>query len=490
MPPTPPSASRAGNRLDARLGDWIDQAVTVAHRRRLGRHGWAGALAPHREQVPGPPDWVDAVPIREGNAVEVLIDGAATCARIAAAIESATSHVHIAGWHTSPHFRLTPGGPPLRDLLAAAATRVPVRLLMWAGAPLPIVQPTRPSVLRDRMEFVRDSRVECQIDTRGRMLHCHHEKIVVVDDETAIIGGLDLTDLEGDRNDDQGHPHADRLGWHDVSVVIRGPAVADIARHVVHRWRESTGHPVVPDPLVPPEAGEVPLQVVRTVPEKAYDFLPHGDFSVLAAYLQALRAAERLVYLENQFLWSPEIADVLAAKLDRPPHPDFRILLVLPRRPSNGKDTTRGQLAQLIDADADRGRLLATTVLGPTAASPGVYVHAKVGIVDDRWLTIGSANLNTHSLFNDSELNVLTLDPGLARSTRIRLWSEHLRLPQTAIDGPPTEVIDTIWRAQCDIQDEVSARGEDPVHRIRRISGLSHRMDRLVGPVRGLLIDG
>ncbi len=427
--------------------------------------------------------------MRPGNAVEVLIDGAATCERISAAIAAATSHVHIAGWHTSPGFRLTPTGPLLRDVLADAADRVNVRLLMWGGAPIPIVEPTRSSVRRDREEFLRGSRLECELDTHGHLMHCHHEKIVVADDDVAIIGGLDLTALEGNRNDAQGHPHADRLGWHDVAVQIRGPAVADIAQHFANRWREVTAR-ALPDPVPPQSAGTVALQVLRTVPEKSYNFLPRGEFTVLEAYLQALRGAERLVYLENQFLWSPEVADVLADKLDNPPQPDFRVLLVLPRRPSNGKDTTRGQLAQLIDADSGRGRLLATTLLGPTAASPGVYVHAKVGIIDDHWLTIGSANLNTHSLFNDSEMNVLTLDPALARSTRIRLWSEHLHLPENAVDGPPAEVIDTIWRAQCDLQDAVSARGDDPVHRVRRIEGLSRRMDRLEGPVRGLLVDG
>lgn len=429
------------------------------------------------------------VAVRDGNAVEVLVDGAETCARIAAAVESATSHVHIAGWHTSPYFRLTPDGPPLRDLLAETARRVPVRLLMWGGAPVPIVQPTRRSVAHDREDFLRGSQIECELDTQGRMMHCHHEKIVVVDDDLAIVGGLDLTDLEGDRNDERGHPYADRLGWHDVAVAVRGPAVADIARHVVDRWREVTGRPV-PDPGVPAPAGNVALQVLRTIPEKSYEFRRDGEFTVLAGYLQALRAADRLIYLENQFLWSPEVTDVLADKLRRPPHPDFRLVLLLPRRPSNGKDTTRGQLAQLVDADDGRGRLLAMTLLGPTAASPGVYVHAKVGIVDDRWLTIGSANLNTHSLFNDSEMNVLTLDPGLARTARLRLWSEHLHLPENAIDGPPTSVIDSIWRAQCDAQDAVSARGGEPVHRVRRLAGLSHRIGRLIGPMRGLLVDG
>jgi len=51
-------------------------------------------------------------------------------------------------------------------------------------------------------------------------------------------------------------------------------------------------------------------------------------------------------------------------------------------------------------------------------------VHAKVAIIDDRWLTVGSANLNEHSLFNDTEINIATCDPVLARHTRLALWAD------------------------------------------------------------------
>ena len=139
--------------------------------------------------------------------------------------------------------------------------------------------------------------------------------------------------------------------------------------------------------------------MLRTVPEKVYDFLPRGEFTILDAYLRALRTAERFIYLENQFLWSPEVVDVLAHRLKHPPCDEFRILLVLPIKPANGRDTTRGQLSILAAADDGARRLLATTISAqrgqPDAA---VYVHAKIGIVDDRWLTIGSGNLNEHSL--------------------------------------------------------------------------------------------
>ncbi len=87
-------------------------------------------------------------------------------------------------------------------------------------------------------------------------------------------------------------------------------------------------------------------------------------------------------------------------------------------------------LGELIEADAGAGRVLACTIYarGPAHADP-IYVHAKVGIVDDRWLTIGSANLNEHSMFNDTEMNLVSHDPGLARETRLRLWAEHLERP-------------------------------------------------------------
>ncbi|MFC6704585.1 phospholipase D-like domain-containing protein [Flexivirga alba] len=472
--------------LDNKLGGGVEAAIAAEHRFRLRRHGHAALLRP---PAPGTPaGWVDGVPVRRGNRMEVLVDGEAALRRMQEAIEGARSHVHIAGWHSSPDFLLRPEGPPLRDLLAQKAQSVPVRLLIWAGPPLPVFSPSRGHVAKDRIDFQRDSRIECELDKRERTMHCHHEKLVIVDDEIAFVGGIDLTHLGGNRLDGNRHPNDGRLGWHDCASVIQGPAVVDVARHFVDRWREVTGRDVA-DPRQSEPAGEVDLQILRTLPNSIYGFLPDGEFSILGAYLRALRAAERFIYLENQFLWSAEVVDILIDKLRNPPHPDFRLLLVLPLRPNNGKDTTRGQLGRLLGADS-HNRLLATTLLGPTADSPGVYVHAKIGIIDDRWLTIGSANLNEHSLYNDTEMNVLTLDEKLARTTRLQLWSEHLDLPADQVDGDPSSVIDTVWRTQCDEQDPVSAAHQDPIHRVRRISGLSRRVDRLQGPLRGLLVDG
>ncbi len=249
------------------------------------------------------------------------------------------------------------------------------------------------------------------------------------------------------------------------------------------------------EPPEPASTGDLQVQVLRTVPERTYRFAPHGDFTILDAYLNAIRAAERFIYLENQFLWSPEVVDALIDKVQHPPCDDFRILLLLPARPSNGADTTRGQLGRLLSADTGPGhgggRVLATTIVAYDGErSTPVYVHAKIGIIDDRWLTIGSANLNEHSLFNDTEMNVLTTDAALARSTRLRLWSEHTEQAVEDLGGDPCAVIDKVWRPVAADQARREKAGLPRTHRLTLLADVSRRTHRLEGPVRGLLVDG
>ena len=115
---------------------------------------------------------------------------------------------------------------------------------------------------------------------------------------------------------------------------------------------------------------------------------------------------------------------------------------------NNGNDDTRGQLGVLAAADDGAGRMLATTLRSLSGERDDrLYVHAKVGIFDDRWLTIGSANLNAHSLLNDTEMNVVCDDPDLASDTRLRLWAEHLDVDAATIaHESPHATIDDRWR--------------------------------------------
>jgi phosphatidylserine/phosphatidylglycerophosphate/cardiolipin synthase-like enzyme len=475
-------------RLDERAGDAIEAVLVRHHRRRLRKLGWSDAIDPDGAES----WWSTQVPVRRGNSVEVLIDGATALPEFEKAIREAQHSVHIAGWHSSPDFKLTrgPDASPLRDLLAEVAERVPVRLLLWAGPPMPAFQPTRRMVREAQQDFVRDSRVVCALDKRERTMHCHHEKIIVIDETLAFVGGIDLTALQGDRDDSPNHPPREPLGWHDTAARLRGPAVADVAAHFNRRWHDVTGE-ALPEAAAPPAAGDTEVQVLRTVPEGTYGFAPRGEFTIVEAYLRALRQAEHFIYLENQFLWSPEVVDVLADKLEHPPNDDFRILLLLPAKPANGADTTRGQLGRLLDADAGAGRLLATTISGHSAdKTVPVYVHAKVAVIDDRWLTLGSANLNEHSLFNDTEMNLLTCDAALARDTRLRLWSEHTETPVESLGGDPHRVIDDVWRPIAEEQARLDRAGEPRTHRLSQLASVSRRTDRLEGPMRGLLVDG
>jgi phosphatidylserine/phosphatidylglycerophosphate/cardiolipin synthase-like enzyme len=148
-----------------------------------------------------------------------------------------------------------------------------------------------------------------------------------------------------------------------------------------------------------------------------YQELPNGDFRILESYIRALRNAKSFIYLENQFLWAPEITKLLADKLRRPPDPDFRLVIVLPAQANNGQDDTLGQISVLEDADKGHRLLVATLRSLSGERDDRLYIHAKVGIVDDRWLTVGSANLNAHSLFNDTEMNVVTDSADRRRAT-------------------------------------------------------------------------
>src|SRR3989442_5063577 len=363
---------------DGALGQLVERLTTSHHRRRLARVRWTTAIDPP------PGGWVEGEPPpRPGNALSVLVDGAEAFRAMADAIENAQSHVHVTGWHVTPDFALTRDGAPtiLRRVLADVATRIPVRVLIWAGAPLPVLRPWRGDVRAIREQLVTGTGVQCALDARERPMHCHHEKTIVVDDRVAFVGGIDLTSFNGDRWDTPLHPPRGAIGWHDVAARITGPAVQDVARNFSMRWEATTGERL-PAASAPTPTGDVELQLVRTVPDGMYRHLPKGEFRILESYLRGLRAAQRFAYLENQFLWSPEILAVLRDKLARPPTPDFRVVLVLPAKPDSGGDHNPVHARYPASADGDRGRLLGCKLYATGRGRDWpVFLPAKGGIV-------------------------------------------------------------------------------------------------------------
>ena len=191
----------AVDRVDDAIGAGIERLVRSHHRRRLRRIGWERAL----DAPPG--GWADGdPPPRDGNAIEVLVDGEEALPRIEREIATARESVLVAGWTFTPSFRLSRGGPTLRELLADAAERMEVRALAWAGAPLPFFTPSRGAVREMRDALARGTRIRVALDDRERPMHCHHEKLVVIDGRVAFVGlavGIGLGALRARRDGDE-----------------------------------------------------------------------------------------------------------------------------------------------------------------------------------------------------------------------------------------------------------------------------------------------
>jgi phosphatidylserine/phosphatidylglycerophosphate/cardiolipin synthase-like enzyme len=199
------------------------------------------------------------------------------------------------------------------------------------------------------------------------------------------------------------------------------------------------------------------VQVLRTYPSKrpAYPFAPDGERSVARAYLKALGRARRLVYLEDQYFWSERTAHAIADALRM--NPELHVVVVVPRSPDRD-GRVAGPAARIGRERATRivervggDRVLVCDV--ENVEDTPIYVHAKVCIVDDVWMTVGSDNMNRRSWTHDSELTCAVLDATLdereprdpaglgdgarklARDTRPELWREHLgRTESTGVD--------------------------------------------------------
>jgi phosphatidylserine/phosphatidylglycerophosphate/cardiolipin synthase-like enzyme len=245
--------------------------------------------------------------------------------------------------------------------------------------------------------------------------------------------------------------YGDRTPWHDVALEIRGPVVGDLLRTFVERWDDP--HPLdrrtpyrvlvqrkarmprhpskLPEAFPdPPAAGRHAVQVLRTYGHKhpGFPFAPRGEYSIARAYRKAFGRAQRLIYLEDQYLWSSVVAEGICTALER--SPELRVIAVVPRYPDSdgrftGPPARYGQLQAI-----DRLRAVAPDRVAvydlENADGVPIYVHAKVCVVDDEWFTCGSDNFNRRSWTNDSELTCAVVGVGLARQLRAELWAEHL----------------------------------------------------------------
>ncbi|HEX6506634.1 MAG TPA: phospholipase D family protein [Chloroflexota bacterium] len=399
-------------------------------------------------------------PPRAHNALHPLLHGENYFRDLCDSLRSAQQRVTIAGWCLTPlmslHRDRHAAGSLLAEVLNEVAQQAEVRILLWSGA-LALFEPNvhlAEEVRRVLKE--RAPRVRCELDRRAHFSHDHHQKAVTIDGRLAYVGGMDLSTFQGDRWDTRDHVLRFGPNWHDAQVRLEGEVVRDVEENFCQRWNAVTGESIQPlegPPLDP--AWNTPAQIVRTVPAAFYPFAPQGEYGIRHSILAAIRCAERFVYLENQYIWSPEVVEALCDAMNRRRSSAFRVVLVLPAKAYDGSYDNDRHVQLLRDSDHGRGMFEAYSLYasGPAIGRTGyaylpIYVHAKVGIIDDSWLSIGSANLNRRGLGTDTEMNVQAVDGAVAKDLRAKLWSEHLGMPEQEVAAAdPIELIDGQWKS-------------------------------------------
>ncbi|MEZ5092869.1 phospholipase D family protein [Nocardioides sp.] len=455
----------------------------------------------------------------EGNRLRALIHGRGYFAELHERIGALGpgDRLYFADWRGDPDEQLTddPGSTLTATLTAASRRGVDVRGLLWRSHWQRLGFSSRGH--RFLGEEIDEAGGECLRDMRVRTFGAHHQKFVVLrhaDDPTrdiAFLGGIDLCYSRRDDEQHLGDPqplpmapaYGPRPAWHDVQVAIQGPAVHDVETTFRERWEDSTpltlnpgrllssllqSEQLVPGPLgeqwpPPPRTdGHDTVQILRTFPEilpHGYDFAPEGERSVMMGNLKAITQADRLVYVEDQYLWSSEVGEHFASALRA--NPELRVVVILPLVPDEGGPVGEPPqlygrslaMAPMIEAGGDRVAVFGLT----NEQGMPVYVHSKTCIIDHRWASIGSDNLNRRSWTNDSEIACVAVDDrgdddrpapedAFARVLLRSLVSEHLGCRPDEVPEDPVELFDAMV-ACADALDDWYAGARDDRHGVR-----------------------
>ena len=462
------------------------------------------------------PDW------SAGNRVEPLIHGSTYFDRLATEVAALGrgDHLFFTDWRGDPDQRVRDAGPTIAELFSDAARRgVVVKGLVWRSHLDTFSYSEEEN--QHLGEAIEAAGGEVLLDQRVRFGGSHHQKLVVMrhpgdpDRDVAFAGGIDLCHSRRDDGDHRGDAQAVQMAaaygprppWHDVQLRVQGPAVGALDTTFRERWTDPapldmlspvawvvdklrradlTPGELPPQPTDPPPCGPHSVQVLRTYPDAhfQYAFAPHGEFSIARGYTKALRRARRLIYLEDQYLWSKDVTHLFAAALRS--NPDLHLIAVVPRHPDvDGRlalppnQVGRQQALETCRAaDPDRVHVFDLE----NHDSTPVYVHAKVCVIDDVWASVGSDNFNRRSWTHDSELSCAVLDDTgeFARDLRLRLMREHL---DRAVDGSedadlldPADAVRAVIESAHALQDwhDGGRRGPRPPGRLR-----PHQPERL-----------
>ena len=415
-----------------------------------------------------------------------IVDAAAYFAHARNALLRARHSVLFISWEFDARIELDPDHPQpdwpnrLGRFLSALAERRPglrIQVLQWnLGVLGTFVRGATPLYV---LNWLTTKRVRFKLDSAHPPGASHHQKILVIDDALAFCGGIDMTD---DRWDTQGHrdgdarrrrPSGRRYGpFHDATVAVDGPAAAALGDLARERWRRATGERLEPPPRatdtgadvwpegLTPLLRDVEVGIARTEP--AYDGRP-AVREIEKLYLAAIAAARHTIYIEGQYFAARCIGETLAARLREPDGPE--VVVVNSERARGWLEekamgvTRQRVVVHMRHADPhDRFRIYTPV----TAAGTPIYVHAKVLVVDRRFLRIGSSNLNNRSMGLDTECDLaVEAAPGSSdrepvapavEAFRDALVAEHLGVDPdrvTAAVGRTGSLIKTIETLRC-----------------------------------------
>lgn len=383
----------------------------------------------------------------------VLVDGGPYFDALDKALHQARRSIVIIGWDFDGRIPLRPdreGHPPLGPLLRQLVEANPdlsVYILVWSVSLIHAPGATAPMILG--AEWQDHPRIRLKLDTKHPLYAAHHQKIVCIDGSLAFVGGIDLTVGRWDtadhtpdnplRRDPDGNSYAP---IHDVQMLVDGEAASVLCELASKRWEVATGDAPCglacdgaaaewPDGIAP-DLRDVPVAVARSIPSRGRR---RGAREAWQLTLDALDAARDSIFIEAQYMTARSIGDVLCRKLADPAGPDVIVVMTHESKAFVEElvmGANRDRLIRRLRKSDRHGRLRVMYPVVPAKdGERQVMIHSKVIVVDDRFLRIGSSNLNNRSIGLDTEcdLGVEGIDEAsraaIAGITH-RLLAEHL----------------------------------------------------------------
>lgn len=438
--------------------------------------------------VPGETCWRTA---RAGR-MSFLIDAAAYFSAFKAAALRARRSIVIIGWDIDSRVRLEPDRDDVPapdqlgkflDHLLVNRPGLHVHILAW-DFPL-IYAGDRELFTKYRLGMMTNRRMRYCLDAVHPVGASHHQKIVVIDDALAFVGGIDFASRRWDtpQHELDNPDRVDTTGrryppFHDMQIAVDGEAAAAIGELARERWRRATGKKITritggdDDPwpeVLSVDLTDVVVAIART--DAGVDGLaPIRE--VEALHLAAIAAAKRYIYIENQYLTAGRIGEALCESLESDEGPE--IVVVLPQESWDwleqaAMDTRRANLIARARAADPHGRL---HIYCPVVSGVPIHVHAKVMIFDDRFIRVGSANLANRSMGLDTECDVaVETDRHQERVAQVlaRLIGEHLDCSPDEVgaaiaeDGSIAKVIERLRGREHTLQPIDISDVSDPV---------------------------